>query len=56
MVLERLAQRQTSGGSSSDGRPEFLDRQAATWEGSFQLLAEHSLVVDGGILLDENLG
>jgi aminoglycoside phosphotransferase family enzyme/predicted kinase len=56
VVLERLARRQAQGKSISDGRPELLDRQAASWEDSEPLLARHGLVVDGGAELDVKLG
>lgn len=55
VVLERLARRQAAGRSESDGRPELLDRQAAAWEDSGPLLAEHGLVVDGGGELEAKL-
>jgi uncharacterized protein len=55
VVLERLARRQSRGRSSSDGRPELLDRQAAAWEDSGPLLARHGLVVDGAAELADKL-
>ncbi len=56
VVLERLARRQASGRSVSDGRPELLDRQAASWEDSTDILAAHGLAVDGGAELEVKLG
>lgn len=52
---ERLARRQANGGSSSDGRPGLLDRQAVAWEDSSTLLAAHGLMVDGGGELEQKL-
>ncbi len=52
VLLERLARRQAQGGSISDGRPELLDQQAASWQDASALLTEHGLLVDGGSELE----
>jgi len=49
VVAQRLARREAQGGSASDGRPELVAAQAASWEEASPLVAQHLLRVDGGL-------
>jgi aminoglycoside phosphotransferase family enzyme/predicted kinase len=55
VVAERLLDRQAKGTSSSDGRLELYDRQAAAWENLSPKIQRSCLPIDGNAPAEEKL-
>jgi hypothetical protein len=55
VAARRLAERQASGESESEGRLELYDRQARAWEEASDFVARRRLLVDGADPAEDNV-